>query len=1181
MEVSFNYLGQFGQMLKEDAGWSGARESSGLNYSELGMRRHVLDINGSIGGERLIVNFSYSRNLHTAATIERVANRFVAELRAVIRHCQSTMAGQHTPSDFPLAQITATQLEQLEQVKEPLEDLYPLTAVQEGMLFHSLYAPEYDPYVTQVSGRLTGTVNEAAFRQAWIEVSARHAVLRSSFVWAGLERPLQVVRERVEVPYEYFDWSELDQQQQQERLKEYQRGERERGFELQRAPLQRVSLVRLGEGDYRFIWSFHHLLLDGWSFPLVFEEVFRLYEAAQRGETAKLEPVRPYRDYISWLSRQDLEQARRYWEAQLRGVHGPTRLGVEGEAVGEPGVDDYQNEQVVLGAELSEQLQQLGREQQLTLNTIVQGAWAVLLSRYSGERQVVFGVTVSGRPAELRGVERMVGLFINSLPLVVQVQEQQRVSEWLRELQQQVGEMRQYEHTPLVELQKWSELPAGTPLFENLMVFENYPVDGYREAVKKGGGISQVRAVESTNYPLTLVGTSGDQVGLMVLYDNRCIEQESARALLRQLRTLLKQMVSQPQQRVLELGLLSGAEAEQLLRDYNQTATDYPREQCVHELFEEQARLRPEAIAVVAGEQRLSYRELNERANQLAHYLRAQGVGPESMVGLCVERTVEMVVGLLGVLKAGGAYVPLDVQYPAARLRYMLGESGARVLLTQERLRELLPESGAHVLSLDSEWEVVAGESRENVTSGVRAENLAYVIYTSGSTGEPKGVAVPHGAIVRLVKETDYVQLESKDRVAQVSNISFDAATFEVWGALGNGAQLVLIAKEEALDVERLTRQLREHEVSTMFVTTAWFNQLAQQQQGAFAGVKHLLFGGEAVDVKRVREVVEGNGPERLLHVYGPTESTTFATWHEVKEVGTVTVPIGRGIANTRAYVLDAAQRVVPEGVRGELYLGGDGLARGYLGRPEITAEKFVPDPFSEVGGERLYRTGDIVRWVDGALEFVGRVDEQVKVRGFRIELGEIEVALKEHEHVSDCVVVVQEDETGKRLVAYVVSEEQSSSELRQYLKERLPEYMVPSVFVSLEQLPLTVNGKVDRKALPDATPHVDHSQGYQAPRSESESLLASIWAEVLKVPQVGVSDDFFELGGHSLRATQLIARVREVFKVALPLRSLFEAPTVAEQAEEIERRLAGGEQREIPRLTAAPRTQAVPLSFA
>src|ERR1043165_2067957 len=1043
-------------------------------------------------------------------------------------------------------------------MSKQIEDIYPLTPVQEGMLFHTLYAPEYDPYVMQVFGQLVGAVNEAAFRHAWNDVSARHAVLRSSFVWAGLERPLQVVRERVDVPYEYFDWSELDQQQQQQRLKEYQRGERERGFELQRAPLQRVSLVRLGEGDYLLSWSFHHLLLDGWSFPLVFEEVFRLYEAAQRGETAKLEPVRPYRDYISWLSRQDLEQARRYWEAQLRGVHGPTRLGVEREAVGEPGVDDYQNEQVVLGGELSEQLQQLGREQQLTLNTIVQGAWAVLLSRYSGERQVVFGVTVSGRPAELRGVERMVGLFINSLPLVVQVQEQQRVSEWLRELQQQVVELRQYEYTPLVELQKWSELPAGTPLFENLMVFENYPVKiGKGRTANRDGRmrVGRLNSQESTNYPLTLLIAPRSEVTLELSYDRRHFEAATVARMLGHLQQLLASIGADPQQAVARLELLPVAEAEQLVVARNQTRREYREDKCLAALFEEQVVAHPETIAVRDADVALSYDELNRCANRVARTLCAEGVGPEAIVGLMCERSAQFLIGMLGVFKAGGAYLPLAEQQPSGRLQEQLRQSGARVVLVSRqqagRMQQMLEQWSESPQVLVLEEVLSASGDEQNLEVVVGRRNLAYVIYTSGSTGEPKGVMIEQGGMLNhLWAKIEDLGLRAEDVVAQTAAVSFDISVWQYLAAVMVGGR-VEVLREEA----KLLRAVSERGVTVLETVPALLRaSLDASAAMALPALRWLVVTGEARSSELCVQGLQRFPAIAMVNAYGPTECSDDVTHSFIRseaESGSGWATLGSAVGNTRLYVLDEAQRVVPIGVRGELYVGGAGVGRGYLKRAEITAEKFVPDPFSEVGGERLYRTGDVVRWgSDGELEFIGRVDEQVKVRGVPIEVGEIEVALKEHEIISDWVVVAQEDETGKRLVAYVVwnGAELSSSELRQYLKERLPEYMVPAVFVSLEQLPLTVNGKVDRKALPAAELSAVREE-YVGPRNAVEEELCRIWTEVLKVERVGIEDNFFELGGDSILSIQIIARAAQAGLQLTP-RQLFEQQTIRALAE-------------------------------
>ena len=569
-------------------------------------------------------------------------------------------------------------------------------------------------------------------------------------------------------------------------------------------------------------------------------------------------------------------------------------------------------------------------------------------------------------------------------------------------------------------------------------------------------------------------------------------------------------------------------------------------------MFEEQAARTPEAVAVEFEDGRMSYGELNACANRLAHYLRDAGVGPEVPVGLLMDRSAAAVVGMLGVLKAGGAYVPLDPGYPAERLAFMVADTGAPVVVTRSDLLDRLPDDAAHFVCLDRDGPMIEGGSTENPDAGVQAENLAYVIYTSGSTGMPKGVQVTHRAISRLVCNTDYVNVGPQDRIAQVSVISFDAATFEIWGALLNGARVVGISREVSLNPQAFSQHLREHEITVLFLTTALFNQMASEAPGAFGPLHYLLFGGEAVDPAKVRAVLRDGAPRHLLHVYGPTEVSTYSTWYPVIAVNelAVTVPIGRPIANTTAYVLDAHCAPMPLGAVGELYLGGDGVARGYLNRPELTAEKFVADPFDATGAGRLYRTGDLVRWLpDGNLEFVGRIDNQVKVRGFRIELGEIEAVLNQQPQVREAVVVVREDVPGdKRLVAYVVVEGggvELIERLREQLRASLPDYMMPSAFVTLEGLPLTPNGKVDRKALP-APERMVSEAAYVSPRTPTEEILAGIWAEVLKVERVGVHENFFELGGHSLLATQVVSRVRQACGVELPLREVFAGPTVA-----------------------------------
>ena len=642
-------------------------------------------------------------------------------------------------------------------------------------------------------------------------------------------------------------------------------------------------------------------------------------------------------------------------------------------------------------------------------------------------------------------------------------------------------------------------------------------------------------------------------------YNTELYERETIGRMLEHLEVMLERMAGDVEQRVGAVGLLTAVERAEL-QEWNGTEQEYPATSSVPELFEQQALRTPEAIAVRYQEQELSYAELNGRANQLAHHLLAVGVRTETRVGLCVERSMEMVVALLGILKAGAAYVPLDPEYPQARLAFMMADAEVSVLLTQESLRWQLPEHDLPVLCLDRDWPRIAAESRANPRREVRAGNLAYLIYTSGSTGQPKGVAITHQAINRLIFNSGYVSLGSADVVGQAANASFDAITFEVWGALLRGARLQVIEPEQLLEPARLARVLQQEQVTVLFLTTALLNQMGRQEPGGFGGVQQLLFGGQQVAPQWVRAVMASGYQGRLVHVYGPTETTTFATWHEVREVGeaAVTIPIGRALGNTQAYILDSRMELVPVGVRGELYIGGAGLARGYWQRAELTAERFLPHPFGAEAGARLYRTGDLVRHRgDGEIEFLGRLDEQVKVRGYRIELGEIESVLNRHGAVAECAVVAASDgEDGEqRLLAYVVMSSEagqpSGGELRQYLQAQLPEYMIPAQFVLLEELPLTPNGKVDRRALPapeQSRPELE--AGYLAPRTAAEEILAGIFQRVLAVERVGIHDNFFELGGHSLKITQMISIIHKEHNALITVRDLFTSPTVAALAE-------------------------------
>ncbi|HST63245.1 MAG TPA: amino acid adenylation domain-containing protein, partial [Longimicrobium sp.] len=686
---------------------------------------------------------------------------------------------------------------------------------------------------------------------------------------------------------------------------------------------------------------------------------------------------------------------------------------------------------------------------------------------------------------------------------------------------------------------------------------------------------------DTAQFDLTLrISHTGDGLHAAVTYATDLFERGTVRRMLAHLARVLEQVADDADVRLSRLRLLDAAERRTMVEDWNRTDAVYPADRGIAALFQAQAAAAPDALAVAGDGAPLPYRALNERANRLAHHLVRRGVSPEARVGICLERGTEMVVAMLAVLKAGGAYVPLDPGLPAERLAFMVADSGAAVLVTRAGLRGVLPD--APVVCVDADGERIAAERTDDPATAAGPGSLAYLIYTSGSTGTPKGVAVEHRGVVRLVRGTDYVDLGPADRVAQASTAAFDAATFEIWGALLNGGAVVVVARDVALLPADLAAAIRAHGITTLFLTTALFNQVARELPGAFAPLRTLLFGGEAVDPGAVRRVLDAGGPARLLHVYGPTENTTFSSWHPVQAVpaGAQTVPIGRAVAHSTAFVLDGGGQPVPAGVPGELFLGGDGVARGYLGRPALTAQRFVPDPFAARPGARMYRTGDRVRWTaEGALEFVGRLDDQVKIRGLRIEPGEVESVLAAHPAVREARVVVREDVPGeKRLVAYVVGDVHGDA-LRAHLRRGLPDYMVPAAFVSMDHLPLTPNGKLDARALPAPDPAVA-GDGFVAPRTPAEEVLAGICADVLRLERVGVEDDFFALGGHSLLATRVVSRIRAVFGVELPLRALFEGPTVARLADAVEEVRRVGAPLPSP-VVPADRGRPLPLSFA
>ncbi|MBE8964962.1 amino acid adenylation domain-containing protein [Nostocales cyanobacterium LEGE 12452] len=902
-----------------------------------------------------------------------------------------------------------------------IEDFYPLSPMQQGILFHSLAAPKSGVYFEQFSLTLQGKLNISEFHRAWEYVVERHSILRTCFVWEGLKEPVQIVHRQVTLPWQEYDWQDLSSEEQQQKLELLWQSDRSKGFELTQPPLMRLTLVKLSDISYNFTWSHHHLLLDGWSVYLIFKEVFACYKAFCNAQDVYLESIRPYRDYIVWLQQQNLSEAEAFWQQTLKGFTTPTQLSVNKAAIKLPAQTDGSNErEVKLSLVTTAGLQSVAKQHQLTLNTLLQGAWALLLSRYSGQEDVVFGAVTSGRPPTLAKVESMVGLLINTLPIRVQVSPEEFLLPWLQKIKEQLVEAREYEYTPLVKIQGWSEVPKDLSLFESIVVFENYPIDASLRQSDLNFEIKDFHSFEKTNYPITLTVIPGEELLLKITCDDSDrFDTDTITRMLGHLQTLLEDMVTNTEQRLCELSLLTETERHQLLVEWNNTEVEYPQQQCIHELFEAQVEKTPDAVAVVFEGQQLTYGELNAKANQLAHHLRSLGVKPEVLVGICVERSLSMVIGLLAILKAGGAYIPLDPAYPQERLAFILEDAQVSVLLTQTSLVEVMPQHKAQVVCLDAHWHNIAQQSKENLLSELTTDNLAYIIYTSGSTGKPKGVQITHGALSNFLYSMRQTPgLTHEDTLLAVTTYSFDIAALELFLPIIVGGCLVIASREVASDGTQLSAKLTDSKATVMQATPATWQLLLAAGWSGNEQLK-ILCGGEALPGQLANKLLHRCAS--LWNMYGPTETTIWSAASQV-ENGSTIVPISGAIANTQLYILDQYSQLVPIGVAGELHIGGEGLARGYFNRPDLTAEKFIPNPFSKKAA-RLYKTGDLARYLpNGEIEYIGRIDHQVKVRGFRIELGEIEAVISQYPAVLESVVMARKDSSEeKRLVAYLV----------------------------------------------------------------------------------------------------------------------------------------------------------------
>lgn len=1147
-QILFNYLGQFDAALDDAAGMAFADEASGAPAAGTQQREFALGINGLVSGGTLQFTIDYSADEFDAATIDRFAAAFLAGLREVVAHCLEAPA-MLTPSDFPLARITQPALDALQR-RYALARLYPATAMQQGLLFHTLV--DGQAYTSQILLELEGPLEPALLRRAWQAVGARHDVFRTAIVDID-EQPHQLVVEAAELPWEEVDLRGLHGAGQEAAYTRLRLAQRAQPFDLAVPPLMRLSLLRMGEQRYRLLWSHHHLLLDGWSLPVIYGDVMAHYGALLEGREPAPAPVRPYQDYVAWLQRQDADAAREYWRAYLAGVEAPTPLSIDRLPAAQDGEARFA--EFALSAEATERLQQLARRNNTTLYTVLQYAWGWLLHKYSGEQTVVFGAILSGRPPELAGVEGMVGLFLNTLPVKFTATPGTGVAAALGALQRSLQESAGFGYLPLGEIRRQSALAPGAALFDSVMVLENYPIDP-AGAADGGAGLRlcAVDGFEETNYKLTLNATLSDRLAFRCSYRTDVLAGAAVGRMLGHLDAFLTQLPQHDDPS--RIAWLSAAERGSIARWATPEAP--AQAQCIHARFEAQARRAPDAVALVCGDQRMTYGELDARANRLARALRAHGARRETLVGLSFERGLDMVVAILGTLKAGAAYVPFDPATPASRLDYLLEDSAVGLLLAEPGLAPALAGRAARVLALDEALLAPHGAGALAADADAPdAASAAYVIYTSGSTGRPKGAVVEHRHVDRLMSVTEREFDFGPDDVWTLfHSYAFDFSVWEMWGALCHGGRLVVVPRLVARTPEQFYRLVAQQGVTVLNQTPAAFEQFSQadERERAPLALRYVIFGGAALEFASLRPwMARHSVAPRMINMYGITETTVHVTVREVSHADALQGGgslIGRPLADLGTLVLDPAGQPVPVGVAGELYVTGAGVCRGYLDRPELTAQRFIDDP--AVAGGRRYRTGDLVRrQEDGDLEYLGRIDNQVKIRGFRIELGEIEAQLMRQAAVRQALVLADGDGAARRLVAYVVLDAVLGAgveQVRAALAEALPDYMVPAVIMQLAAMPLNVNGKIDRAALP-APDAGAGAGGGREPASDSERRIAAIWQEALGLDRVGVDDNFFAVGGDSIRAIPLVARLQRA-GFGLGIKDLFEAPTIAALAE-------------------------------
>ncbi|WP_133054008.1 non-ribosomal peptide synthetase, partial [Niastella yeongjuensis] len=1115
-------------------------EPQGNRISAERQRETVLDVTGITVGGKLRLSVSYSNKQYNQSTIEELTGVYRQELEALIRELSVITTERLTPVDLTWKELSVVQWESLNR-DEQLEDVYPLSPLQEGLYYQWLMNPRAGAYFEQMSYGVQGELDLGLLARSYELLVQRHAVLRTCFSRELGERPLQLVKKTVAGGFHYEDKTR-DPDFSIEALRA---ADRSKGFDLHQGSQMRLTLTKLDQERYEFVWSHHHILMDGWCVGILIKEFFEIYYSLQQGREPALPKVHPYARYIDWLDKTDQRTSLTYWTDYLAGYE--TLASIPHKLL-QPG-NNWQPRRraFTIEGEVRQSIRTLCAGLGITENTFIQMAWAIVLSKYNNTTDVVFGSVVSGRPEELEGVENMIGLFVNTIPVRISIQESTGIAELLKAVQQEAIQSRPYQYSQLIEVQSASV--PGKNLFDHILIFENYPVQEMAHAHGTGGlTVIDAGVNWQTNFDLSVMIIPQETMRIEFVYNDQLYEETQMARLQYHLQQVIGQMVQHPQGTTGDIDFLHPEERTQLLTEFNDTSVAYPRQHTLISLFEEQAAKTPDVVALVFENTELTYRQLNEQANRLGHYLRSQyGILADDLVGIQLERNERAVLATLAVLKSGAGCVPIDPAAPPVRIDQMLADCGCKVIIDEKTFTAI--ENNAALYSIN------------NPPAINTPDKLCYIIYTSGSTGRPKGCMLEHrGVINHLFSKLNQLHLQQGEVLCHTSELHFVGGIWQLWGPLVTGGRVLLCNKEELANIEQLLVKANANNVRILEIIPSQLNEyLLYEEQLPLGSIKTLILTGEKLTPYFVNKCYKGNAEVEIFNTYGQTESSDVTTCYKVPPTGLLEdkVLIGNTIQNMRQYVVSADGSLCATGVVGEIWTSGVGVSRGYINQPEQTAIRFTDNPFHK--GERLYRTGDLGRRLpDGQLEIVGRKDNQLKIRGFRVEPGEIEAALLQQPGIEETVVLQYEDQktTEKSLVAYLVCrEEPDLQHLRASLAQTMPVYMQPARYVLLQKMPLLPNGKADKKALAgyEATAFNRETEHVE-PVTETEIRLAVIWREILNKETISTKDNFFHIGGHSLKAIRLASQIHKQFNINLNLSTLFNKPTIESLADEIEK---------------------------